>query len=161
MVSIKDKDLYAIAGQEVANGVIDTGLWTKAFADSRGNDVQARALYIKMRVVDLLTQRDEQLKQLKQQARIQQQQNIEQQKQQALLAEQHETLAKQYEERLAAEKSKAEWDAMSWREKVAHFFGMFVIIGLFLFCLSVGPYVIYIIIVVVMRGVFGLTSFGL
>lgn len=82
MVSIKNRDLYAIAGQEVANGVIDTGLWTKAFADSGGNDVQAKALYLKMRVIDLSSQRDAQQRQLQQQVRIQQQQSVEQQKKQ-------------------------------------------------------------------------------
>lgn len=88
MVNIKDKDLYAIAGQEVANGIIDTGLWTKAFSDSGGNDAQAKALYLKMRVIDISSQRNAQ----QQQARIEQQRNIVQQKQQALYAKQQEAI---------------------------------------------------------------------
>lgn len=88
MVSVKDKDLYAIAGQEVANSVIDTGLWTKAFADSSGNDAQAKALYLKMRVIDLSSQRDNQQKKqilqqkqerMHQQRLVEQQQLVEQQ----------------------------------------------------------------------------------
>jgi len=88
VVKIKDKDLYAIAGQEVANGIIDTGLWTKAFSDSGGNDAQAKALYLKMRVIDISSQRNAQ----QQQARIEQQRNIVQQKQQARYAKQQEAI---------------------------------------------------------------------
>ena len=32
---------------------MDSGLWTKAFADSRGRNEEAKALYLKMRVLDL------------------------------------------------------------------------------------------------------------
>lgn len=73
MVNIKDKDLYAIVGQEVANGSIDIGLWTKAISECGGNEAQAKSLYLKMRVLDLSEQRETQQKLLQQQACIQQQ----------------------------------------------------------------------------------------
>lgn len=105
-VSIKDKDLYAIVGQEVANGDIDTGLWTKAVANSGGNDAQAKSLYLKMRVLDLSNQRDTQQKQLQQRAKIEEQQRIEQDKQQALDVKQQEQ-----------ESEDAEWGALPWWKK--------------------------------------------
>lgn len=126
MVNIKDKDLYAIAGQEVANGVVDTGLWTKAFAESSGNDALAKALYLKMRVIDISSQRDAQ----QQQARIQQQQNIDQQKQQALYAKRQEAILEE-----------ARRDAQPWSQKFRQYIGgAFVVllwIGLALFAISV------------------------
>jgi hypothetical protein len=70
--------LYAIAAQEVSNRVIDPGLWAKAFADTNGNEQQANALYLKMRVLELSEQRDTAQKQLQQQARLQQQQQKQQ-----------------------------------------------------------------------------------
>jgi len=76
MVNIKDSDLYAVAGQEVSNGVIDTGLWTKAFAESGGSDQATKALYLKMRVLDLTQQRDR----LRMEARAQQKHDEEMEK---------------------------------------------------------------------------------
>jgi len=53
MVDTTDKELYAIAAREVAQGTIDQGLWGKAFADSAGQKPAAEALYLKMRVSEL------------------------------------------------------------------------------------------------------------
>lgn len=49
-VSTDDTELYAIAGEEVADGRIDPGLWTKAFVDADGDNAKAQILYIRMRV---------------------------------------------------------------------------------------------------------------
>ncbi len=48
-----EESLYAIALAEVANEDIKPGLWAKAFADSRGNDAVAKAIYLKLRVQSL------------------------------------------------------------------------------------------------------------
>lgn len=56
-VSINDKELYAQVANEIARGTLDPGLWTKAFADSRGDKKQAEVLYIRMRVADIAAQR--------------------------------------------------------------------------------------------------------
>ena len=56
MVDLNDRELYARVSQEIGNGNMDSGLWTKAFADSRGRNDEAKALYLKMRVLDLKQQ---------------------------------------------------------------------------------------------------------
>lgn len=57
-VRINDKELYARVGSEISDGMVDPGLWTKAFADSRGDEQRARSLYIRMRVAELVAQRE-------------------------------------------------------------------------------------------------------
>jgi len=56
MSNTEDKDLYGIVAQEVRNGVVDSGLHAKAFAESGGNQQAAEALYLKLRVQDLKEQ---------------------------------------------------------------------------------------------------------
>lgn len=51
--SDNDKRLYAAVAEEIAQGVVDPGIWTKAFAQSGGGEPATKALYIEIRVSEL------------------------------------------------------------------------------------------------------------
>ena len=69
---INDKEFYGYVAQEMANGVIDSGIMAKASAETDFDENKSKALYIKMRVADLIAQNKqlekEKEKQLQQQA---------------------------------------------------------------------------------------------
>jgi hypothetical protein len=48
-----DQDLYEIAGNELFSKSPNMGLWTMAFANAKGDETLAKALYIDLRVADL------------------------------------------------------------------------------------------------------------
>ncbi|MCB1209517.1 MAG: hypothetical protein KDK97_09335 [Verrucomicrobiales bacterium] len=50
---MNDDPLYTVVADELFNGVVDPGLWTKAFADADGHPDRAQAFYIKYRVAQL------------------------------------------------------------------------------------------------------------
>lgn len=60
LYGISDKDLYGIVAQEIASETIDTRLWLKASNESGENYYQALVLYLKLRVLDLMNQRNSQ-----------------------------------------------------------------------------------------------------
>ena len=47
-------DFFARIAREMEAGTMDVGLWTRAFAESDGNENKAKALYIKLRHAQLL-----------------------------------------------------------------------------------------------------------
>jgi hypothetical protein len=48
-----DEHLYELVSEEMAEGDIKQGMWTKAFANSMGDENKAKAIYIRMRVEQL------------------------------------------------------------------------------------------------------------
>lgn len=64
-MNIQDKDFYGLVAQEMSNNIIDTGLMTKASAETDFDEKRSKALYIKMRVADLISQSKQQEKLLK------------------------------------------------------------------------------------------------
>ena len=67
-INIDDRELYGFVSQEMANGIIDSGLMTKALAETDFNENKSKSLYIKMRVSDLSAQSKQQEKLLDQEA---------------------------------------------------------------------------------------------
>jgi hypothetical protein len=49
-----EKDFYAAAAKEIANRQVDLGLMSRAYSDCEGNEAKAKALYIKLRVAQLI-----------------------------------------------------------------------------------------------------------
>ena len=49
------EEYYAIAMDEINNHSVKDGIWAKAYARTDGDDTKAKALYIKLRVKDLLS----------------------------------------------------------------------------------------------------------
>ena len=52
-MKIPEEQFYEIAGREVKENEVRLGLWTMAFSESPGDEQQAKALYIKLRVAQL------------------------------------------------------------------------------------------------------------
>jgi hypothetical protein len=52
-----EQRFFDAVATELERGYLDRGLWTKAFADSEGDDARARAMYIRARAGQL--QQDE------------------------------------------------------------------------------------------------------
>ncbi|MDA0630527.1 MAG: hypothetical protein O2981_04015 [Proteobacteria bacterium] len=46
----KEEKLYAIATQELIQNTVRVGLWAKAWSSAGGNDREAKALYLALRV---------------------------------------------------------------------------------------------------------------
>lgn len=67
---INDKEFYGYVAQEMANGIIDSGLMAKASAETDFDENKSKALYIKMRVADLIAQ-NKQLEKRQQQQPLQ------------------------------------------------------------------------------------------
>jgi hypothetical protein len=63
---INDKEFYGYVAQEMANGVIDSGIMAKASAETDFDENKSKALYIKMRVADLIAQNKQQEEEIKQ-----------------------------------------------------------------------------------------------
>jgi hypothetical protein len=63
---INDKEFYGYVAQEMANGVIDSGIMAKASAETDFDENKSKALYIKMRVADLIAQNKQQEEAIKQ-----------------------------------------------------------------------------------------------
>ena len=59
-MNIQDKDFYGLVAQEMSNNIIDTGLMTKALAETEFDENRSKAMYIKMRVADLKNQQEQQ-----------------------------------------------------------------------------------------------------
>lgn len=59
-----DEILYEFVAAELASSTVKQGLWTKALSDSKWNELEAKGLYVKMRIAQL---RSELLAQLAQQ----------------------------------------------------------------------------------------------
>ena len=72
-VSTAQKDLYAIAANELDQGAADPGLWAKAIADADGSRNKAQAYYLRMRVTELIAER-EQIEQERHEESLRQQQ---------------------------------------------------------------------------------------
>ena len=53
---VPDEIYYAQAAREVKDSIISEGLWVKAWSEAEGDDTKAKALYIKLRVVELRKQ---------------------------------------------------------------------------------------------------------
>lgn len=53
---ISEEAYYAQAAHEVRNNIISEGLWAKAWSDAHGDEIQAKALYIRYRVEDMRRQ---------------------------------------------------------------------------------------------------------
>ena len=51
--TMSDQIYYDIVANEIESGKIENGLWTRAFAESLGNETKAKALYITFRVNQL------------------------------------------------------------------------------------------------------------
>lgn len=64
--SNEEELLYEFVAAELEQGVMSKGLWTKALAETEFDDLRARALYIKMRVVILRVELRELVPQLSQ-----------------------------------------------------------------------------------------------
>jgi hypothetical protein len=54
-----EEEAYAVAAQELRNGVVRQGLMAKAFADASGNEREAEALYIRFRASQLCAEIEE------------------------------------------------------------------------------------------------------
>lgn len=67
-INIDDKEIYGFVANEMANNIMDTGLMAKALADTDFDENRSKALYMKMRVADLISQNKQQEKLLKQQS---------------------------------------------------------------------------------------------
>ena len=63
---INDKEFYGYVAQEMANGVIDSGIMAKASAETDFDENKSKALYIKLRVADLILQNKQQEEAIKQ-----------------------------------------------------------------------------------------------
>ena len=50
---IPDEAYYEMAAKEVQNDNIRPGLWAKAWSDAGGDDMKAKALYLKLRVASM------------------------------------------------------------------------------------------------------------
>ena len=48
-----DEQFYEQVSQEMAEGDIKQGMWTKAFANAMGDENKAKAIYIRMRVEEI------------------------------------------------------------------------------------------------------------
>lgn len=57
-----EEDLYAMAFAEIQGENRRQGLWAKALSESMGDDKKAQALYIRIRVEQLISEQDEQLR---------------------------------------------------------------------------------------------------
>ena len=51
--AMDDEHLYELVSEEMAEGGIKQGMWTKAFANAMGDENKAKAIYIRMRVEQL------------------------------------------------------------------------------------------------------------
>lgn len=71
---MRDKSLYGIVDQEFQNGSIDRALWTKALADSDGQEDRTRARYIRLRVNELKTERAQERYQVRKQEKTREKQ---------------------------------------------------------------------------------------
>lgn len=80
-MNIQDKYFYGLVAQEMSTNIIDTGLMTKALAEMDFDENRSKALYIKMRVADLVAQN-------KQQEQVLKQQLLSENKRKAILKEQ-------------------------------------------------------------------------
>ncbi len=47
---IPDEDYYEMVSKEISSNQIRTGLWAKAWAEANGDDIKAKAIYLKLRV---------------------------------------------------------------------------------------------------------------
>lgn len=54
---MSDERYYEQVAHELQSGPVYAGMWTKAFADAKGNESEAKALYIKRRVAELKAER--------------------------------------------------------------------------------------------------------
>lgn len=52
-MSANDQQHYETVAAEIQQKVLRPGLWTRAFAESGGEDAKAKALYIRLRVAEL------------------------------------------------------------------------------------------------------------
>lgn len=59
IADLSDTDLYSVVADELKSNRIDDGLWTKAFALEGGEENATKARYIKLRVLQLKTARQE------------------------------------------------------------------------------------------------------
>ena len=53
-----DDDLYAIAGNELDDGIIDKGVWTRLLVENNGNTDKTKINYLKYRFSQLVTLRN-------------------------------------------------------------------------------------------------------
>lgn len=59
---MNDESLYEEAAEELTNGNIKRGLWAKSYAAALGNEAQAKALYIRARVPQIIDELRQQSK---------------------------------------------------------------------------------------------------
>jgi len=114
-----DRELYAIAALEISSEAIDPGLRAKAFADSNGSEPQAQALYLRMRVVELIAQRAALQHQIQEEAsRLQHlRDEAARKEEQVLLAAVAERAAQQEQARIAAIPKAVPWREQHWATK--------------------------------------------
>ena len=60
-----DSSYYAVAEDEIVNGNIDRGLWSKALVNAKGNETVRKAEYIKLRAKELQRIENDESKQIK------------------------------------------------------------------------------------------------
>ena len=106
-MNIQDKDFYGLVAQEMSNNIVDTGLMTKALAETDFDENRSKAMYIKMRVADLIKQQEQ--KQIlieKQILEAQKQKEYEQKEYEQKVKKQLEYEQKQVKKRLVIENQK-------------------------------------------------------
>jgi hypothetical protein len=64
-----DEQLYEVAGGEIATKNVSRGLWARAYSDALGDAARTRAIYIRLRVVQLKEQFREQAKEQRRRAK--------------------------------------------------------------------------------------------
>lgn len=61
---LDDEPFYEEVAKEIESDTMKPGLWTKAFAEADGDDNQAKAIYIRLRVAQLISAKEAEMKEL-------------------------------------------------------------------------------------------------
>ena len=62
--TMDDEAFYEQVAGEIESDTMKSGLWTKAFAEAEGDHDRAKAFYIRLRVAQLVSERDKELEEL-------------------------------------------------------------------------------------------------